>query len=105
MQADLQDRTHKTKEIDFGFTFGGAAIGPSASAALPLFPEPKQSSQTEAATPAATPPSKGSQADGRIRRTPRSARNELPERPSTYDMPVDDGLPHRSNKRRKLSTV
>ncbi|KAJ5891397.1 uncharacterized protein N7473_007625 [Penicillium subrubescens] len=96
--------THKTKAIDFGFSFGGAATGPSNSTALPLFPEPVQPSQTETAPPATTTTSPGSQTDGRIRRTPGSARNRLPARPSPYDIPADDEPTQpRSNKRRKLS--
>ncbi|KAJ5439214.1 uncharacterized protein N7458_010212 [Penicillium daleae] len=93
--------THKTKAIDFGFSFAGA-IGSSDSAALPLFPAPQEPSQTETAPSTTTPP--GSQADGRIQRTPGSARNQQPERPSPYDIPTDDGpAPLRSNKRRKIS--
>lgn len=106
MQADPQNRTHKTKAIDFGFSFGGAETGPSDSTALPLFPEPVQPSQTETAPAAMTTTPPGSQNDGRIRRTPGSARNELPARPSPYDIPADDEPTQpRSNKRRKLSTL
>ncbi|KAJ5389883.1 uncharacterized protein N7496_000951 [Penicillium cataractarum] len=95
--------THKTKAIDFGFSFGGAATGRSDSAALSLFPEPIQPSQTETAPLATTTPP-GSQTDGRIRRTPGSARNAQPERPSPYDIPADEeSAQQRSNKRRKIS--
>ncbi|CEJ55785.1 hypothetical protein PMG11_02020 [Penicillium brasilianum] len=95
--------THKTKAIDFGFSFAGAATGPSDSAALPLFPEPIQPSQTETAPPATTTPL-GSQTDSRIQRTPGSARNAQPERPSPYDIPADgESAQQRSNKRRKIS--
>ncbi|KAJ5174957.1 uncharacterized protein N7482_000834 [Penicillium canariense] len=97
--------TRKIKEVDFGFSFGGAAIGPSNSAAVPLVPEPKEPSQPETApTPAASPALKDSQGIGSVRRTPGSARNQLPQRPSTYDIPSDDGPAQlRSNKRRKIS--
>ncbi|KAJ5601999.1 hypothetical protein N7510_011533 [Penicillium lagena] len=86
--ADGENRTRKAKEVDFGFSFGG-----------PTIDEP---SVLDAAPPQATPPAESQRS---TRRTPGSARNNLPERPSTYDIPADD-VPEqtRSAKRRRIST-
>ncbi|CAL5870098.1 uncharacterized protein PFLUO_LOCUS4332 [Penicillium psychrofluorescens] len=85
--------THKAKEVDFGFSFGSPAIDqPSVLEAL----EP-------AVPPRATPPAESQRS---TRRTPGSARNNLPERPSTYDLPADDVPEQRqSAKRRRLKTT
>ncbi|KAJ5808716.1 hypothetical protein N7474_009985 [Penicillium riverlandense] len=83
--------TRKAKEVDFGFSFGGPAIDEPSVVEAPGPAHPPQ----------ATPPAESQRA---TRRTPGSARNHLPERPSTYDLPVDD-LPEqtRSVKRRRIN--
>ncbi|KAJ5673044.1 hypothetical protein N7507_002171 [Penicillium longicatenatum] len=105
--------TRQIKAVDFGFSFGAPAPGPSGSAPISLFPEPEKSQTQPAPAPApraATPQSlkvssqPGSQTIIQSQRTPGSARNNLPRRPSTYDIPSDERpeVP-RSNKRRRLS--
>lgn len=109
IRADLRRRTRKIQQFDFGLSFGGQAIGVPASASIPLIPEPVEASQSSTAPTAATPPSTVTaqsiaQGDSRPQRTPGSARNQLPQRPSTFDIPPDNGHGERqSNKKRKLS--
>ncbi|KAJ5294378.1 hypothetical protein PENANT_c006G03542 [Penicillium antarcticum] len=95
--------TRKAKEVNFGFSFGGLASEPSATAPFPIVPEPRPQTQ-----PATTPPlpKVSTQGEKENARTPGSARNRLPERPSTYDIPSDDGPEQtRSNKRRKINPI
>ncbi|KAJ5722427.1 hypothetical protein N7488_000462 [Penicillium malachiteum] len=99
--------TRKIQQVDFGFSFGGPAAGPSDPALLSLFPEPTKS-QTDSAPIAPTPARQLSQpispTEDQPQRTPGSARNSLPPRPSTYDLPSDDpNRAPRSNKRRKIN--
>ncbi|XRM37999.1 hypothetical protein ABZX51_001439 [Aspergillus tubingensis] len=107
--------SRKTKAIDFGFSFGlpTASDEPSQSTSRPdnvgisLFPPaPPPASTTDTALSATAPvlatepeitqPShisperKLSSQEGHIRRTPGSARNKLPPRPSPYDLPTED---------------
>ncbi|TPR08265.1 Fungal specific transcription factor domain family protein [Aspergillus niger] len=107
--------SRKTKAIDFGFSFGlpTASDEPSQSTSRPdnvgisLFPPvPPPASMTDTAvnttTPVAatepeitqpsiiSPERKLSAQEGPIRRTPGSARNKLPPRPSPYDLPTED---------------
>ncbi|KAJ9486020.1 hypothetical protein VN97_g7319 [Penicillium thymicola] len=94
----------KAKEVNFGFSFGSPAPGLPAPAPIATIPETQKPSRTQTA-PNTTPRSlKGSQARG-IERTPGSARNKLPERPSTYEIPSSDDRSEqtRSNKRRKTN--
>ncbi|KAJ5524307.1 hypothetical protein N7494_010957 [Penicillium frequentans] len=103
--------TRQIKAVDFGFSFGAPAPGPSGSAPISLFPEPETSQTQPVPAPSATPPSLkvSSQPEpqkiSQSQRTPGSARNHLPRRPSTYDIPSDERheVP-RSNKRRRLKT-
>ncbi|CAG8013002.1 unnamed protein product [Penicillium olsonii] len=99
--------TRKAKEVDFGFAFGSPLAQPPAPAPLAIVPEPKNVPQTQPA-PAIPQPSEASQPISpppAAARTPGSARNNLPERPSTYDIASDErGEQTRSNKRRKLSS-
>ncbi|OQE30570.1 hypothetical protein PENFLA_c003G02005 [Penicillium flavigenum] len=100
--------TRKAKEVDFGFSFGSPALGLSAPAPLATVPEAQNPPRTQTAPNTTPRPLKvsrpGSQAGG-IERTPGSARNKLPERPSTYEIPSSDDRAEqtRSNKRRKIS--
>lgn len=102
-------RTRKTKEVDFGFSFGGPSIGlpgPAQPAIIsePAIPSQSKSNPTPSASTAA-PQTVLSQTET-SQRTPRGARNHLPQRPSAYDIPPDD-VPNlnRSNKRRKISRL
>ncbi|KAJ6136281.1 hypothetical protein N7512_001441 [Penicillium capsulatum] len=100
--------TRKIQQVDFGFSFGGPETGAPGSASIPLIPEPAQAPQLPAALATATPPSKaaqpGAQGDSRPQRIPRSARNQVPQRPSTYDIPSDEGPGELlSNKKRRLN--
>ncbi|PKX98331.1 uncharacterized protein P174DRAFT_399073 [Aspergillus novofumigatus IBT 16806] len=110
--------TRKPKAIDFGFSFGLApapaettsepASQPAATATVT---EPAGSPQTTSVlgettssrvSPARTP-STGNL--GSSQRTPGSARNGLPERPSMFDIPSDEELElGRSSKRRKIES-
>lgn len=103
-------RTRKAKEVNFGFSFGSPALGLPAPAPIASVPEAQKPARTQTA-PNTTPRSlkvsqPGSQARG-IERTPGSARNKLPERPSTYEIPSSDDRSEqiRSNKRRKISML
>ncbi|CAG8923472.1 unnamed protein product [Penicillium salamii] len=99
--------TRKAKEVDFGFAFGSPLAQPSGPAPLAIVPEPKNPPQTQPAPAIPQPPEESqpiSPAPAALR-TPGSARNQLPERPSTYDIVSDErGEQTRSNKRRKLSS-
>ncbi|CAG8139636.1 unnamed protein product [Penicillium salamii] len=99
--------TRKAKEVDFGFAFGSPLAQPSGPAPLADVPEPKNPLQTQPAPAIPQPPEESqpiSPAPAALR-TPGSARNHLPERPSTYDIVSDErGEQTRSNKRRKLSS-
>ncbi|KAJ5789572.1 uncharacterized protein N7518_006583 [Penicillium psychrosexuale] len=102
--------TRKAREVNFGFSFGSPSLGLSATAPLATVPEAQNPPRTQT-TPDTTPlPSKVSQPRSQapaIERTPGSARNKLPERPSAYDVPSSDDRPEqtRSNKRRKISST
>ncbi|CAI7670603.1 unnamed protein product [Penicillium manginii] len=103
--------TRKTKEINFGFSFGGPSLGFPEPTQPAIIPETTIHPQTEPASIASTlPPQEASsqpqsQTDN-IQRTPGSARNSRPPRISAYDIPPD-GAPEqiRSNKRRKISRL
>ena len=109
--AELRSRTREIKRVDFGFSFGGPALGLSEPSPLIGAPELSEPPQTQPAPIATTPPSSqiASQSESQAKseeplRTPGSARNHLPQRPSTYDIPSDDRLEQQgSNKRRKIS--
>lgn len=94
--------------MNFGFSFGSPLAESSAPAPLTVVPEAQDLPQIQTA-PNTTPPLESSQPLSQgpaVQRTPRSARNKLPARPSTYDIPSDDrGEQTRSNKRRKLSKL
>lgn len=107
--ANPGHRTRKTKEINFGFSFGGPSIGFPEPEQPAIIPEIKIPPQIETAPIASTlPPQEASsqpqsQTDN-PQRTPGSARNNRPQRPSAYDIPLDDAPEQiRSNKRRKIS--
>ncbi|KAJ5514633.1 hypothetical protein N7463_004185 [Penicillium fimorum] len=100
--------TRKAREVNFGFSFGSPGLGLPTSAPIATVPEAQSPPRTQAA-PNTTPrllkvSQPGSQVRG-IERTPGSARNKLPERPSTYEIPSSDDRSQqtRSNKRRKIS--
>ncbi|KAJ5992330.1 hypothetical protein N7451_008054 [Penicillium sp. IBT 35674x] len=103
--------TRQIKAVDFGFSFGAPAPGPSGSAPISLFPELEKSQTQLVPAPSATPPSlkvssqPEPQKTSQSQRTPGNARNHLPRRPSTYDIPSDERpeVP-RSNKRRRLNS-
>ncbi|RAK97824.1 uncharacterized protein BO80DRAFT_413815 [Aspergillus ibericus CBS 121593] len=98
----------KTKAIDFGFSFGlsGAPDDSSQSASRPAdvgisLGPPAPPTATSAATatrePEITQPSiaspdrkPSSSQEGPVRRTPGSARNKLPPRPSPFDIPTEE---------------
>ncbi|KAL5361555.1 hypothetical protein BJX96DRAFT_152196 [Aspergillus floccosus] len=99
------------KQVDFGFSFGlapaptglpesadadfGIATGPPVPPQPPSAPETIHSEKKDAASPDPAP----------AQRTPGSARNALPERPSTFDIPLDEPTDHgRSSKRRKIDS-
>ena len=99
-------RLRKTKAIDFGFSFGlpSASDEASQSASRPadvgisLGPPPAPSTATTAPTglessqPSIASPDRklSSSQQGPIRRTPGSARNKLPPRPSPFDIPTEE---------------
>ncbi|KAJ5095822.1 hypothetical protein NUU61_005178 [Penicillium alfredii] len=96
--------TRKIKEVNFGFSFGSPGIEPPEPQLS--IPEAKVLPQTQptTSTPPSLKPSQSSQNRIGTQRTPGSARNGLPQRPSTYDIPSDDGPEQtRSSKRRKIS--
>ncbi|CAP94854.1 Pc18g06300 [Penicillium rubens Wisconsin 54-1255] len=100
--------TRKAKEVDFGFSFGSPALGLPAPAPLATVPEAQNPPRTQTAPNTTPRPLKVSQPGSQARaieRTPGSARNKLPERPSTYEIPSSDDRAEqtRSNKRRKIS--
>ncbi|EKV08069.1 A.T hook-like [Penicillium digitatum] len=100
--------TRKAREVNFGFSFGSPALGLSAPAPIATVPEAQNPPRTQTA-PNTTPlkvSQRGSLAQG-TERTPGSARNKLPERPSTYEIPSSDDRPERtrSNKRRKIGST
>lgn len=100
-------RSRKPKEVDFGFSFGLAPAIPEAPPQQPTTaparqPKTQPAPQAQLSSPKTDlPGSQGSQ------RTPGSARNARPQRPSTFDIPSDDDeieLP-RSAKRRKIGAL
>ncbi|EAW11352.1 uncharacterized protein ACLA_090450 [Aspergillus clavatus NRRL 1] len=111
--------TRKPKEIDFGFSFGLAS-----AAEEPTSQTTSQPAETGIVTELAAPPAPtpvpevtGPPNVSPVRapsvlhglessqRTPRSARNGLPERPSMFDIPSDENVElERSNKRRKIGS-
>ncbi|KAI9376720.1 hypothetical protein BJX61DRAFT_157295 [Aspergillus egyptiacus] len=116
--------TRKIKEIDFGFslfgppaeessqpapqpTNGGQTAAPAPQ--LPSFDSPPPPSETattappEAQAPASPTPVNPSSQEQPSQRTPGSARNKLPPRPSTFDIPADEDIElGRSVKRRRI---
>ncbi|GES61391.1 hypothetical protein ATEIFO6365_0011005000 [Aspergillus terreus] len=99
------------KQVDFGFSFGlapvptgppesagadvGITTGPPAPPQPPSAPEKIRSEEKDATSPNPAP----------AQRTPGSARDSLPERPSTFDIPPDESTGHgRSSKRRKIGS-
>ncbi|OJJ35584.1 hypothetical protein ASPWEDRAFT_515975 [Aspergillus wentii DTO 134E9] len=109
--------SRKAKEVDFGFSFG-LAPGPGASsqpasqpAGIGIVPEPPVPPQPDIAAEKAQPPPLsperrllGSQDQVQGQRTPGSARNNRPARPSTFDIPDDAPDTGRSIKRRKIES-
>ncbi|GAB1208953.1 hypothetical protein APSETT445_007718 [Aspergillus pseudonomiae] len=108
--------TRKIKEVNFGFAFGLApppeeppqAASQPVDVDIPTEPlaAPQPPSASENTQPPLLSPGKqlppSSQDSGQLR-TPGGARNQLPERPSTFDIPEDDALDlGRSGKRRKI---
>ncbi|KAE8378924.1 hypothetical protein BDV26DRAFT_178783 [Aspergillus bertholletiae] len=107
--------TRKIKEVNFGFAFGLApppeeppqAASQSADVDIPIEPPaaPQSLSASENTLPPSLSPERqlpSSQGSGQLR-TLGGARNPLPERPSTFDIPEDDALDiGRSGKRRKI---
>ncbi|BCS24943.1 uncharacterized protein APUU_41387A [Aspergillus puulaauensis] len=116
--------TRKIKEVDFGFSlgFGPPAEESSQTASQaadsvldsapvsqpPLLeaPPPPEATTTEppqtqsTSSPPRTNPSSQNQP---VRRTPGSARNKLPPRPSTFDIPAEEEPElERTSKRRKI---
>ncbi|OJJ06228.1 hypothetical protein ASPVEDRAFT_154294 [Aspergillus versicolor CBS 583.65] len=116
--------TRKIKEVDFGFSlgFGAPAEESSQSVAQPAnsildsapvsqapllkAPPPPESTTIEppqtqsTSSPPRTNPSSQNQP---VRRTPGSARNKLPPRPSTFDIPAEEEPElERTSKRRKI---
>ncbi|KAJ5959880.1 uncharacterized protein N7479_007030 [Penicillium vulpinum] len=102
--------TRKAKEVNFGFSFGSPALGLSAPTPIATVPKAQSPPRTQP-EPKTTPrPLKISQPGSQAReieRTPGSARNKLPQRPSTYEVPSSDDRSEqtRSNKRRKISPI
>ncbi|KAJ5834519.1 hypothetical protein N7447_000545 [Penicillium robsamsonii] len=100
--------TRKAREVNFGFSFGSPELGLPAPAPIATVPRAQNPPRTQTA-PNTTPRQlKVSQPETQARgieRTPGSARNKLPERPSTYEIPSSDDRSKqtRSNKRRKIS--
>ncbi|KAL4973915.1 hypothetical protein BDW66DRAFT_153400 [Aspergillus desertorum] len=120
--------TRKIKEVDFGFSLG---FGPPAEESSqpvsqptnsdlnpapapqsllpnvpPLAPAPSTTEATQTrSTPSPTRTNAFAASQNQMLRTPGSARNKLPPRRSTFDIPVDDELElGRSNKRRKIES-
>ncbi|KAJ6131410.1 hypothetical protein N7523_001870 [Penicillium sp. IBT 18751x] len=90
--------TREIKAVDFGFSFGGPTLGVGPIAPVPAAPT--------TSTPPKLQASQQSESQSKVkdRRTPGSARNSLPQRPSTYDIPSDDvPAETRSNKRRRIN--
>ncbi|CBF81127.1 hypothetical protein AN5229.2 [Aspergillus nidulans FGSC A4] len=121
--------TRKIKEVDFGFSLGlgapaeessqpasqptnndlkpASAPQPPLLEAPPLVPAP---STADAIQTQSTPSPTRTNAFGALRdqpvRTPGSARNKLPPRRSTFDIPPDDEPElERSNKRRRIDNA
>ncbi|KAL4815821.1 hypothetical protein BDW67DRAFT_185264 [Aspergillus spinulosporus] len=120
--------TRKIKEVDFGFSLGLGApaeepsqpasqptnhdLKPAAAPQPPLLDAPPLApvpSTTDAIQTQSTPSPTRTNAFGASRdqlvRTPGSARNKLPPRRSTFDIPPDDEPElERSNKRRRIES-
>ncbi|KAE8354005.1 hypothetical protein BDV28DRAFT_147558 [Aspergillus coremiiformis] len=109
--------TRRIKEVNFGFSFGlaPAPVEPFQTAsqpdvdttieppAPPQVPSAAKDIQPHLLSPERQLPS--SQDHGPLPQTPGAARNPLPEPPSTFDIPEDNGLDlGRSGKRRKIET-
>ncbi|KAL1966646.1 hypothetical protein VTN77DRAFT_4057 [Rasamsonia byssochlamydoides] len=112
--------TRKIKDVDFGFSFGSPVAAapqqssrqsPQPAPAPPVGLGPAERPKTpEIQVPASqSSPNKtsaGSQGRKGTIRTPGSSRNRLPERPSTFDIPLDEPPEQgRSAKRRKIGAV
>ncbi|KAL3475199.1 hypothetical protein BJX99DRAFT_162989 [Aspergillus californicus] len=116
--------TRKIKEVDFGFSLGFGPVDESSQPAQPLdtgLPAPElepapqpptldaplhEITTTEVSqTQSFTSPTRVNSSQEQSQRTLGSARNKLPPRPSTFDIPTDENLEQeRSNKRRKLDS-
>jgi hypothetical protein len=107
-------RTRQVKDVDFGFSFGTPNLQSRRSmretpANRPLSQRPSRKGPTpdKKQLPTErlsrrTPAKSESQPSGR--KTPRSSRNDRPERPSPYDIPQDsDQGQGRRLKRRRIS--
>ncbi|OQE47471.1 hypothetical protein PENCOP_c001G08710 [Penicillium coprophilum] len=102
--------TRKAREVNFGFSFGSPGLGFPAPAPIATVPEAQSQPRTQTTLNTTPQPLKVSQPGSQVRgieRTPGSARNKLPERPSTYEIPSSDDRSEqtRSNKRRKISST
>ncbi|KAJ5131050.1 uncharacterized protein N7515_007089 [Penicillium bovifimosum] len=98
--------TRKAKEVNFGFSFGSPIPQPAAPTQLAA-PDAQNHPQTQPAPNTTPRHAKQSRPDSQSQETvhtPGSARNKLPPRRSTYDVPSSDDRPEqtRSNKRRKI---
>ncbi|KAL2822715.1 hypothetical protein BDW59DRAFT_149360 [Aspergillus cavernicola] len=119
--------TRKIKEVDFGFSlgFGPTPEEPSQSASQPTNTEINPAPAPQAPSINAPPPPyetattepprtqttssptrvNSSSQEQPSQRTPGSARNKLPPRPSTFDIPADEELDlGRDSKRRKIES-
>ncbi|KAL4990286.1 hypothetical protein BDW68DRAFT_175219 [Aspergillus falconensis] len=120
--------TRKIKEVDFGFSLGfgppaekssqpasqptNSDLNPAPAPQPPLLDAPpldSAPSTTEAtqtrSTPSPTRTNAFAASQNQLLRTPGSARNKLPPRRSTFDIPADDEPElGRSNKRRKIDS-
>ncbi|KAL4871424.1 hypothetical protein BDV12DRAFT_164269 [Aspergillus spectabilis] len=117
--------TRKIKEVDFGFSLFGQPAEESSQPAsqpanaeldgapaptLPSFIPPPiiEAADTEPSQPRRAPsstPANASSQESATQRTPGSARNKRPPRPSTFDIPPDEELVlTRSSKRRRIES-
>ncbi|KAA8647398.1 uncharacterized protein ATNIH1004_006091 [Aspergillus tanneri] len=104
--------TRKIKEVDFGFSFGAPppeelsqpSSQPTEPPAIPTSLAPKSSQPPPVVQERKTPPPQTQESSEQaVQRTPGTARNALPERPSTFDVSGDEAPDlGRSSKRRKI---
>ena len=98
-------RTRKIKEVDFGFSFGLAPPVSDETAQPASEPSEPANAQAQSSTPHRG--LLGPRRQGPTYRSPGASRNDLPERPSLFDIPQDDSpddapVSERSRKRRKV---